>query len=349
MRKLLSLWFKVSRNHAFPTIVGGCAVLFILYWVVVFEKIKENGGFREMNIPVDKDFVPFGVTSMEDFPPDGVYRIPRIIHQTWKTDEIPVRFEKWIKTWTKNHPDWEYWLWTDDSARQLIAERHPQLLPIFNNYPQGIRRADALRYVVLYEFGGIYADLDLESLMAVDSMHRKYSCFVSQEPYEHPILDSNFESLVINAVLGCRAKHPFMKLLMDNLPAFSHMWDVLDSTGPHFVTLHYRKFKSENNWPDVHENGTYLAPAEYFFPTIDPIKHFWMRNQCSKFEKLTAIQQRACMNLKVRGVDQKHLGISFTDHHWIHTYVDFKITLKGPVDIHKIVPHVKIYKTDGSK
>lgn len=71
--------------------------------------------------------------------------------------------------------------WTDESARKFIADesvyptteplyqtlladttttRYDWFLEIWDNYPFGIERADAIRYFVLYHFGGIYIDLD---------------------------------------------------------------------------------------------------------------------------------------------------------------------------------------------
>ena len=49
-----------------------------------------------------------------------LYEIPKIIHQTWKTNDIPDEwkdFQENIKTifW-----DFEYKLWTDEDNRQLI-------------------------------------------------------------------------------------------------------------------------------------------------------------------------------------------------------------------------------------
>jgi mannosyltransferase OCH1-like enzyme len=41
-------------------------------------------------------------------------------------------------------------------ATQLIASKFPWFLSTFKSYPYGIQRADALRYFVLYEYGGIY-------------------------------------------------------------------------------------------------------------------------------------------------------------------------------------------------
>lgn len=337
----------LQQKTTLKTLLGCLCVLIFLHFVIKFEQIRDHGDYRSLSLPISeadlKRFPPFGITEEETFPTDGEFRIPRIIHQTWKDTQIPRKFVRWIQSWLDKNPNWEYWLWTDESARKLIAERHPSILNMYDNYNEGIRRADALRYVILYEFGGIYADMDMEALKSVDPMARKYSCFVPQEPYEHPILYNNFEHLIINALLGCRAKHPFMKKLIDNLGFYSHMWNVLDSTGPHFLTSIFKQYNQFNNISNIDENGVYLTPAEYFFPTIDPSKHFWFRIQCSKFEKLTKIQQRACVSLKYYGANRKPLPMSFADHHWVHTYLDFRVSLKGPIDIYKIVPTAKIY------
>ena len=348
MTVLRNYFDALSRKPTQKTLLG-CALLIIcLHYIIKFEQIRDHGDYRNLYIPVEKKdldkYPPLSLTTFETFPEKGEMKIPKIIHQTWKTAEIPRKLTKWVKSWLKKNPDYEYWLWTDKSARQLIAERHPFLLNAYDNYPEGIRRADALRYVILYEFGGVYADMDMESLKNLDPMLRKYSCFLPQEPYEHPILYGNFEHLIINALMGCRAKHPFMKKMMDNLPMYSHMWNVLDSTGPHFLTSIYKKYMAENPKLAVTDtDGVYLAPAEYFFPTIDPSKHFWFRIQCSRFEKLTHIQQRACVGLKFGSSKRKPLDVSFADHHWIHTYLDFRLSLKGPIDIFSVIPTAKIY------
>lgn len=339
------------RRQTLKTLFGCCICITALNFVIKFEQIREHGDFANLEFPVSKkelqNYAPLYKTEFENFPTSGEFKIPKIIHQTWKNSEVPRKLITWIKSWMIKNPDYEYWLWTDESARKLIKERHPSLLKTFDSYTEGIRRADALRYVILYEFGGVYADMDVESLQSLDPMLRKYHCFVPQEPYEHPILYGNFEHLVINAVMGCRKQHPFLKELVDNLPYFSHMWNVLDSTGPHFLTSIYKRYTDKHILDSAAFDGVYLAPAEYFFPTIDPSKHFWFRMQCSKFSKLTELQKQACVTLKQKGGKRKPLNVSFTDHHWIHTYLDFRLSLKGPVDIHNIVPKVKIYRENG--
>ena len=282
----------------------------------------------------------------EEFPADGAVRIPKIIHQTWKNTYIPSHYVEWIRSWNKHNPDWQYMFWTDESARNFIAEKYPQILPAYDGYLENIRRADAMRYAILYEYGGVYADLDMESLLPLDRIMRKYSCVLPQEPYEHPIIDSNVDHLVINALMACRAKHPLMKVFLDNIPKYMHMWNVLDSTGPHYITLQYNEYTKETNLKPTDDDGVYLAPAEYFFPTIDPEKFSYMKTRCYNFENMSFLQKRGCVALKSRGMKRKPYTFSFTVHHWVHTYLKTKM-FESYYDIFELVPTAIIRTSEG--
>ena len=66
----------------------------------------------------------------------------------------------------------------------FIADRYPQYVPLFQSYSDPLERADAIRYFILYEFGGIYADLDMEFLKPLDSLlNQGYPYILGDEPY----------------------------------------------------------------------------------------------------------------------------------------------------------------------
>ena len=50
--------------------------------------------------------------------------IPKIIHQTWKDNNLPKDFAKWSTECKKLHPDWEYRLWTDHDNREFIQNEY---------------------------------------------------------------------------------------------------------------------------------------------------------------------------------------------------------------------------------
>lgn len=50
--------------------------------------------------------------------------IPRLIHQSWKSEAVPRRYERWQQSWKDLHPDWAYKLWTDVSNRALLQDHY---------------------------------------------------------------------------------------------------------------------------------------------------------------------------------------------------------------------------------
>jgi hypothetical protein len=54
------------------------------------------------------------------------------------------------------HPGWETHLWTDEKASAFVNEKYPLLKEMWNGYKYPIQRVDALRYLVLYEYGGMF-------------------------------------------------------------------------------------------------------------------------------------------------------------------------------------------------
>lgn len=90
--------------------------------------------------------------------------IPRIIHQSWKTHELPEKFLEWATSWKHKNPDFAYKLWNDTENRNLIVEHYPWFLHTYDSLPQNIHRVDASRLFYMHKYGGIYSDLDLECL-----------------------------------------------------------------------------------------------------------------------------------------------------------------------------------------
>jgi hypothetical protein len=97
-------------------------------------------------------------------------RVPRIIHQTWKTSEIPERVKKYQESVLRHHPNWSYILWTDKDIERYIRERHAWLYDFFYAMTTPICRIDLVRYLWLYDFGGVYLDLDVQCFRPLDAL-----------------------------------------------------------------------------------------------------------------------------------------------------------------------------------
>ena len=54
-------------------------------------------------------------------------------------------YQKWMKSWQKMNPDFQYWYWTDEDIKKFISIRYPNFISHFNSYKENIQRSDAFR------------------------------------------------------------------------------------------------------------------------------------------------------------------------------------------------------------
>lgn len=88
--------------------------------------------------------------------------IPKIIFQTYKTQEIPAHWKSSPVSIKKYMPDWQYVFMTDIDNLEFVKTHFPSFLNWFANLKYPIQRADVIRYMFLYVNGGLYLDMDIE-------------------------------------------------------------------------------------------------------------------------------------------------------------------------------------------
>ena len=114
--------------------------------------------------------------------------IPRIIHQCFgifqdgkSLSDIPIFEEcneKTIKFARENHYD--YRLWDHQDAINLIHKYYPQYKQLWEDFTQPIMKADFIRYLILYHYGGIYIDMDIYPIQPFDELldnQQVFSCW----------------------------------------------------------------------------------------------------------------------------------------------------------------------------
>jgi len=192
--------------------------------------------------------------------------IPRIIHQTWKTREVPPHLRAWHDSIRERNPGWEVRVWSDDDNRALIAEHYSWFLPVYDGYRYPIMRADVIRPFLLYHHGGFYADLDVESVRPFEVICRGEvePRLVASAPSREVGLVLGLESRITsrpvcgNAVMGSRAGHPFWKEVFAEFAARAgrRPWFflprenyILPVTGPDCIDAVYRKTRQQ--WDDA--------------------------------------------------------------------------------------------------
>jgi mannosyltransferase OCH1-like enzyme len=180
-------------------------------------------------------------------------KIPKILHQTWKDVNVPLHLNPLMETWKENHPDWEYILWTDAMNENFIREHHPDFLSVYQNFPHNIQRVDAVRYFILYEFGGVFIDLDFECLANISPLLNDQECVLGIEPLQH-CERHNKEMIVCNAFMACTAGNNFFKSICTDLKTIRYnnvntvAWlAILESTGPFKLTEIYNQYPNKTS------------------------------------------------------------------------------------------------------
>lgn len=227
--------------------------------------------------------------------PAGDLRIPKIIHQIWLGGSLPEEYLKLQESWKKHHPDWQFMLWTDDTAKDLSLKNRE----VFNNTKNLGAKSDILRYEILYQFGGLYADTDFECLRPFDDLHHTCDLYAGLLTHSNP--------RILIGLIGCSPNSDIMSHIIDQISLGSrkHSTDeIFQATGPlHFTRCFFETIERARE-------RCVIFPASYFYPSpnsqngksIDVQKKYirkeshaihywhlsWTKNRRNFFEKMKA-------------------------------------------------------------
>lgn len=156
----------------------------------------------------------------------------------------------WMKSTKSVYQNCEYILWDEQACLNLVEAKYSQLLPIYHSYKYDVNRADAIRYMILYEHGGLYLDLDIISYKSIQP--RLTSECVLFECHRDDNSEFHFpkkSKYLTNSVMYCTPGCMFMKRAINNLARESRKFTHLDegryvimSTANGFLTNMYYKF-----------------------------------------------------------------------------------------------------------
>lgn len=158
--------------------------------------------------------------------------IPKIIWQTYKDpyDTLPQYMKDATETWKGRNPEYE-WKYMDDkeASRFVLKEYGRKWYNIFMNVPVGVMRGDIWRYMIIYKYGGVYADLDTECWQPISTwMKDDYDMIVCPETSHH----------FCQWTFAAAPNSPIIKSVLDEIfkrfqnPDFTKAHFVHNYTGP---------------------------------------------------------------------------------------------------------------------
>ncbi len=198
--------------------------------------------------------------------------IPKIIHQT-----APSNKDEWHPIWDKCHSSWKFnfperiyshLMWNDDDMDAFVESEYPQYWELYKNLCLHILQIDFFRYLVLYKYGGIYADMDMYCYTNFYSDLSKDCCLVESS-------SSDKEEIVQNSLMVSSPENMFYLECIEkfalNYSAQSMPSDYIDrqkwvkeTSGPILLSNVYDSF--EKNHIQLLPSNEY-NPLSYFINT----------------------------------------------------------------------------------
>ncbi|MDR3450317.1 MAG: glycosyltransferase [Alphaproteobacteria bacterium] len=158
-------------------------------------------------------------------------QIPKIIHQTFKTSDLPPIFRDNIARLKETNPGWEHRFYDDAAVHHFIRENYgADILAAFEriNPKYGAARADFFRYLLLYKEGGVYLDIKSTFTRPIDEILEPDDCYLLAgwrnrpgEPDEgygmwkdlHMMPAGEFQQWHVIAAPG----HPFLRAVIERV------------------------------------------------------------------------------------------------------------------------------------
>ena len=188
--------------------------------------------------------------------------IPKIIHYCWfGRNPLPKSAQKCIASWRKYLPDYEIKEWNEDNFDVNI-------IPYTKEAYEAKKYAfvsDYARFWVLYKYGGLYFDTDVEVIKPLDDIIAR-GAFMGLEKGAY----RDGKPLVAPGLgLGVEANHPFYKSMLSiyNEMAFLNA-DGSQKEGT-VVTITSDVLYEEGMLPSEEIQqvfGIWIYPADYFCP-----------------------------------------------------------------------------------
>lgn len=215
--------------------------------------------------------------------------IPKIIHFCWfGGNPLPPLALECIASWRKYLPDYEIWMWTEEGGLTSNLKLDKVMTFDVNSIPytaEAYRQkkyayvSDYCRFAVMYEYGGIYFDTDVEVIRSMDDIIAK-GCFMGFEQNPDgentPGRYAPRYSFAVNPGLGfgITSKHPFIErmieyyrtLTFEPIPTGDIAWyKTVVAYTTEMLMQQIPALKNELGIQLVGDD-IYVYPSEYFAP-----------------------------------------------------------------------------------
>jgi len=154
-------------------------------------------------------------------------KIPHIIHQIWVgPNPIPKNSKQFIKHIKELHPDFEYRLWSDKD----ITPKNFVNYDIIKEAKSYAQKSDIMRYEILYRYGGVYLDIDIELYKNIEPLLTNDLVICKEDMF------TNIH--ICNAFIACTKHNPNLKRCVDGISKIDFNKPINFASGPMYFRKH---------------------------------------------------------------------------------------------------------------
>jgi hypothetical protein len=86
----------------------------------------------------------------------------------------------YVDSWITKNPEYEYRFFDDQDVQNFLKKHFSDYYKVYNKIKFGSSKADLWRYLIIYKYGGVYADLDCRCNNSLKQWIRPDAQFVTQ-------------------------------------------------------------------------------------------------------------------------------------------------------------------------
>ena len=256
--------------------------------------------------------------------------IPKIVHQTWRSTELPTLFRKIHTINTERMSNFEFKLWShspgDPQIDNFIEKEYPNVYEIYKKTKFGVQKADIARLAILHKYGGVYFDLDILCLKNIEDLidFESDKMFIAMEPSIQTKSIFNKENMICNAFIAIPANHNVTKVALEKIVERYNehgdsLLDTFNCFGSDIVT--------SSIMVDDNFNKCKFVRRELLYPISDP-----------KLKTLSS-----CKN-DIEKLKSGKYGDSFMVHYWIHSDFESKEMIETFLYDNTCDIHTNVYR-----
>lgn len=204
--------------------------------------------------------------------------IPKIIHQIWMQgiNDVSDQNMSRINNIVNLHKKWKYVLWDENMIYELL-KNNPDWLDEYDKFVYLHQKVDFAKFVILYNFGGIYIDIDCDIIKNLDDIFAKiddYDIILSKmsdkiDSISNYIMCGKNSDCLNNGIIIGKPHTYILSYLIENFKTQCNFYEnkimcIQNTTGPPIFNELIDLYIKNNNKPD----DILILPNYYFEPCI---------------------------------------------------------------------------------